>query len=77
MPAFTVSKRGVSACYPPFIGPPLSPTLAARPPPSAHRAGGRCELAKAAAAGRERAGGTADGGAWTTGWQQGAVEKAV
>jgi len=56
---------------PPLIDPPLSPTLAARPPPSARRTSGRCELAKAAAAGRERAGGPADGGAWTTGWAAG------
>jgi hypothetical protein len=56
---------------------PLCPQPAARPPPSARRASSRCELSKVAAAGRERAGGTAGGGAWTTGSTQQAVEKAV
>jgi len=46
------------------ISPPLfSPQPTACPPPSARRASG----ARWAAAGRERAGGTAGGGAWTTG----------
>jgi hypothetical protein len=57
--------------------PLFSPQPAVYPPPSARRASGRCELTKAATAGRERAGSTAGGGAWMTGGAQQAVEKAV
>ena len=60
-----------------FVSVPSLAQPAARPPPSARRASGRCELSKAAAAGRERAGDTAGGGAWTTVAAQQAVEKAV
>jgi hypothetical protein len=55
---------------------PLCPQPAARPPPSARRASGRGELAKADRGARARWG-HCRGGAWATGWTPQAVEKAV